>query len=676
MSRATPLYSIPAFCTSADDASIRTCRYNRCPVGNVFRFRFIMAIITLVDAQLAFGHFPMLDHAEFSLEAGEKVGLIGRNGTGKSSLLQVLAGKAKLDDGLVTVQQNLKIAYVEQEPVFPAEQTVYEAVASGLHDIQAWLNEYEQLTAELGHKNDSQLLERLNELQMRLDSADAWNLNNRVETLLERLSLEKDARIGTLSGGLYKRVALAHGLISAPDVLMLDEPTNHLDFESIIWLENILKEFRGSIVFITHDRRFLDHIATRIVELDRGRLLSFPGNFSAYRTAKNEQLANEAVENAKFDKFLAQEEVWIRKGIEARRTRNEGRVRRLEALRATRAARRERQGLVRMDVSSGERSGKLVAELTDVSKSFGDKTIIRSFSDIILRGDKIGLIGPNGAGKTTMLKLILGELAPDSGNIRLGTRLQIAYFDQMRAQLDDNASLVDTISPGSEWVEIGGQKKHVMSYLSDFLFTPERARSPVKSLSGGERNRLLLARLFARPANVLVLDEPTNDLDIETLELLEELLQDYDGTVFLVSHDRAFLDNVVTQVIAAEGNGLWREYIGGYSDWERTRPAPQETVNEKKVSRDAAPSQRKESAGTPRRKKLSYKEQRELDELPSRIAALESEQAQISSRLNDPNLYKGDSAEGIRLNQRFVEIEEELMNCITRWDELESKTKE
>ena len=329
-----------------------------------------------------------------------------------------------------------------------------------------------------------------------------------------------------------------------------------------------------------------------------------------------------------------------------------------------------------MDVSSGERSGKLVAELTDVSKSFGDKTVIRSFSDIILRGDKIGLIGPNGAGKTTMLKLILGELVPDSGTIRLGTRLQIAYFDQMRAQLDDNASLADTISPGSEWVEIGGQKKHVMSYLSDFLFTPERARSPVKSLSGGERNRLLLARLFARPANVLVLDEPTNDLDIETLELLEELLQDYDGTVFLVSHDRAFLDNVVTQVIAAEGNGLWREYIGGYSDWERTRPVPQETVSEKKTSHDATPSPRKESAGTPRRKKLSYKEQRELDELPSRIAALESEQAQISSRLNDPNLYKGDSAEGIRLNQRFVEIEEELMNCITRWDELESKTKE
>ncbi|WP_332880111.1 ATP-binding cassette domain-containing protein [Oxalobacter aliiformigenes] len=553
-----------------------------------------MAIITLTDAQLAFGHFPMLDHAEFSLEAGEKVGLIGRNGTGKSSLLQVLAGKAPLDDGLLTVQQNLKISYVEQEPVFPADQTVYDAVASGLREIQVLLQEYEDLTSRLEKNSDSKILDRLNELQIRLDATDAWNLNNRVETILDRLSLARNDLVGTLSGGLYKRVALAHGLIGSPDVLMLDEPTNHLDFESIIWLEDILKEFRGSLIFITHDRRFLDNIATRIIELDRGKLLSFPGNFSAYKKAKNEQLANEAVENAKFDKFLAQEEIWIRKGIEARRTRNEGRVRRLEALRATRAARREHQGQVRMDVSTGERSGKLVAELTGVSKSFGDKTIVKSFSDTILRGDKIGLIGPNGVGKTTLLKLILGELAPDAGNIRLGTKLQIAYFDQMRAQLDDNASLVDTISPGSEWIEIGNQKKHVMSYLSDFLFTPERARSPVKSLSGGERNRLLLARLFARPANVLVLDEPTNDLDIDTLELLEELLQEYNGTVFLVSHDRAFLDNVVTQVIAAEGQGLWREYIGGYSDWERIRPVPPQKAEEKKqvTKRQRHPSEK------------------------------------------------------------------------------------
>ena len=637
----------------------------------------IMAIITLTDAQLAFGHFPMLDHAEFSLEAGEKVGLIGRNGTGKSSLLQVLAGKAPLDDGLLTVQQNLKISYVEQEPVFPADQTVYDAVASGLREIQVLLQEYEDLTSRLEKNSDSKILDRLNELQIRLDATDAWNLNNRVETILDRLSLARNDLVGTLSGGLYKRVALAHGLIGSPDVLMLDEPTNHLDFESIVWLEDILKEFRGSLIFITHDRRFLDNIATRIIELDRGKLLSFPGNFSAYKKAKNEQLANEVVENAKFDKFLAQEEIWIRKGIEARRTRNEGRVRRLEALRATRAARREHQGQVRMDVSTGERSGKLVAELTGVSKSFGDKTIVKSFSDTILRGDKIGLIGPNGVGKTTLLKLILGELAPDAGNIRLGTKLQIAYFDQMRAQLDDNASLVDTISPGSEWIEIGNQKKHVMSYLSDFLFTPERARSPVKSLSGGERNRLLLARLFARPANVLVLDEPTNDLDIDTLELLEELLQEYNGTVFLVSHDRAFLDNVVTQVIAAEGQGLWREYIGGYSDWERIRPVPPQKAEEKKAGNKTATAPvRKESSGSARRKKLSYKDQRELDELPSKIAALENEQAQISTRLNDPELYKGDPAEGVRLNRRFAEIEEELMNCITRWDELESKTQD
>lgn len=636
-----------------------------------------MAIITLSDAQLAFGHFPMLDHAEFSLEAGEKVGLIGRNGTGKSSLLQILAGKARLDDGLVTVQQNLKIAYVEQEPVFPADQTIYEAVASGLSDVQALLHEYEVLTSELEKQNNAEALERLHELQMRLDAADAWNLNNRVETILNRLSLNRDDLIGTLSGGLHKRVALAHGLVGTPDVLMLDEPTNHLDFESILWLENLLKEFRGSLVFITHDRRFLDHIATRIVELDRGKLLSFPGNFSAYKTAKNELLANEAVENAKFDKFLAQEEVWIRKGVEARRTRNEGRVRRLEALRATRMSRRERQGQVHMDVSAGERSGKLVAELTDISKSFGEKAIVKSFSETILRGDKIGLIGPNGIGKTTLLKIILGELSPDAGNIRLGTKLQIAYFDQMRAQLDDEASLIDTISPGSEWVEIGNQKKHVMSYLSDFLFTPERARSPVKSLSGGERNRLLLARLFARPANVLVLDEPTNDLDIDTLELLEELLQEYDGTVFLVSHDRAFLDNIVTQVIAAEGDGIWREYIGGYSDWERVRPAPSEKHAPKKPDTETAvPAVKKETVSATRRKKLSYKDQRELDELPSRIALLENEQAQISSRLNDPELYKGDPSEGIRLNQRFAEIEEELMQCIARWDELESKTKE
>ncbi len=632
-----------------------------------------MAIITLRDAQLAFGHYPMLDHAEFSMEEGEKIGLIGRNGTGKSSLLQVLAGQAHLDDGLLTVQQNLSIAYVEQAPCYAPDKTVFEIVSSAVAKTYHLLQEYERLSAQLANQEATETLERFMTLQTQLDETDAWNLNHRVENLLSRLSLDPDSLIRQLSGGQYKRVAIARGLVCNPNVLMLDEPTNHLDFESISWLESILKEFTGSLIFITHDRRFLDNIATRIVELDRGKLLSYPGNFSAYKKAKNDQLAVEAVENAKFDKFLAQEEVWIRKGIEARRTRNEGRVRRLEALRLARAARRERTGQVKMALSSGERSGKLVAELTNINKSFGNKKVISDFSDIILRGDKVGLIGPNGIGKTTLLKIILGEISPDSGTVRLGTRLQIAYFDQMRAQLNDNDTLIDTISPGNEYVEIGGQRKHVMSYLSDFLFTPDRARSPVSSCSGGEKNRLLLARLFARPANVLVLDEPTNDLDIDTLELLESLLQDYDGTVFLVSHDRAFLDNVVTQVIAAEGNGLWREYIGGYSDWERLHPE-QTPTKTKPIHKESA-NLPKEKIEKPRkqRKKLSFKEQQELEALPSKIAILENEQQQISQKLSDPSIYEGNGAKGIALNQRFVDIENELMACMSRWEELEAK---
>ncbi|MBS1187120.1 MAG: uup [Burkholderiaceae bacterium] len=634
-----------------------------------------MAVLSLADAQLAFGHHAMLDHADFSLETGERVGLIGRNGSGKSSLLKILAGQAKLDDGLLVVQQGLKIAYVEQEPQFMPDMTVFDAVAGSLTDVRAMLTEFDRLTAMLGGADDADTLARLHELQTRLDAADAWNMANRVETTLDRLGLSRDATIGALSGGMQKRVALACGLVGAPDVLLLDEPTNHLDVESIIWLEGLLREFRGSVLLITHDRSFLDHVATRIVELDRGRLLSYPGNFSAYKRLKTEQLAIEAVENAKFDKFLAQEEVWIRKGVEARRTRNEGRVRRLESLRVERATRREHQGQVRMDVSTGERSGRIVAELEQVDKSFGDKTIVRDFSAIIQRGDKIGFIGANGTGKTTLLKLILGELQPDSGNIRQGANLQIAYFDQMRAQLDDNASLLDTISPGSEWIEVNGQKKHVMSYLGDFLFSPERARSPVKSLSGGERNRLLLARLFAKPANVLVLDEPTNDLDIDTLELLEELLEDYAGTVFLVSHDRMFLDDVVTQVIASEGNGRWREYVGGYSDWERQRPAttPAATAQPKA---EATPPKPKETApATSQRKKLSYKEQRELDELPGRIAQLEAEQKAIGERLADPELYRTQPDEIKRLNERFTEIDELLLASLERWEAIETKVK-
>ena len=638
----------------------------------------IMAVISLSSAQLAFGHVALLDHADFSLETGERVGLIGRNGTGKSSLLKIISGRSKLDDGLLVMQQGLKIAYVEQEPVFDPESTVFDAVAGGMGDQQAMLAEYDALTGQFGQGNDDALMERMHELQVKLDATDAWNLNNKVETTLGRLGLNGDAQMKTLSGGMQKRVALAVALVSGPDVLLLDEPTNHLDFQSILWLEGLLREFRGSVLFITHDRRFLDNVTTRILELDRGKLLSFPGNFTKYQERKAELLANEEVENAKFDKVLAQEEVWIRKGVQARRTRDEGRVRRLEALRLVRAARREQQGQVRLDVGTGERSGKIVAELENVSKRYGDKVIISGFTGTVLRGDKVGLIGPNGAGKTTLLKIILGEETADAGTVKLGTKLNVAYFDQMRSQLNEEATLADTIAPGSDWVEVNGQRKHVMSYLGDFLFAPERARSPVKSLSGGERNRLLLARLFAKPANCLVLDEPTNDLDIETLELLEELLTDYPGTVFLVSHDRTFLDNVVTEVIVSEGQGMWREYVGGFSDWERVRataPAQGAAAQSAKTAAAKAAATPEPSAPVAKKVKLSYKDQRELDELPQLIASLEDEQSAITAMLNSADFYKTNPADARRITARNGEIEGLLLEALERWEILEARAK-
>ena len=634
-----------------------------------------MAVISLSSAQLAFGHVALLDHAEFSLETSERVGLIGRNGTGKSSLLKVISGKFKLDDGLLVMQQGIKIAYVEQEPQFDPEMSVFDAVASGMGESQAWLKEYDALTGQFGQGNDDELMERMHDIQVKLDAADAWSLPNKVETVLDRLNLTGDMLMKTLSGGMQKRVALARALVSAPDVLLLDEPTNHLDFTSILWLEGLLRDFRGSVLFITHDRSFLDNVSTRIIELDRGRLLSYPGNFTTYQARKAEQLENEEVENAKFDKFLAQEEVWIRKGVKARRVRDEGRVRRLEALRLTRSARRDQQGQVKLEVGSSERSGKIVAELENVSKRFGDRVIIDNFTGTILRGDKVGLIGANGAGKTTLLKMILGELAPDTGSAKLGTKLQVAYFDQMRTQLNEEASLIETISPGSDWVEVNGQRKHSMSYLNDFLFSPERARSPVKTLSGGERNRLLLARLFAKPANCLVLDEPTNDLDIDTLELLEELLEDYKGTVFLVSHDRTFLDNVVTQVIVSEGEGYWREYVGGYTDWERQRPTQAALSASRNSARTEAPAPVVATATVAKQKKLSYKEQRELEELPNIMAKLEDEQAVLAGQLSHPDFYKKTPAEGKRLNARMAEIEQELLAALEKWEEIETRSK-
>jgi ATP-binding cassette subfamily F protein uup len=593
-----------------------------------------MSLYTITGAQLAFGHVALLDHADFSLEEGERVGLIGRNGAGKSSLLKIVADLARPDDGLVTRQQNLTTVYVPQEPEFDADDTVFDAVAAGLTHARTLLDEYDAVAHELadtpeGAQHDA-LLARMNALQSALDLRDAWNWRTRVATTLAQIGLDGDARAGDLSGGMKKRVALARALVVQPDVLLLDEPTNHLDFDGIRWLEELLVTLRTGLLFITHDRAFLDRVATRIVELDRGRLLSYPGNFSAYQTRKAQQLEVEKVEQEKFDKLLAQEEVWIRKGVEARRTRSVGRIARLVEMRNERAERRNVQGNVKLDVGQGEKSGKIVAELTDVTKRYGERTIVDRFTATVMRGDKIGLVGPNGAGKTTLLKLMLGELQPDEGRVRIGTNIQVAYFDQMRAQLELDKSLADTISPGSEWVEVNGVKKHVMSYLGDFLFAPERARSPVRSLSGGERNRLLLARLFARPANVLVLDEPTNDLDIPTLELLEELLADYDGTVLLVSHDRAFLDNVVTSVFAAEGGGLWREYVGGFSDWqiqrERSARIAEEAARQtaKEAPKDDTPKESAAGRNAQRTVKLSFKEQRELEALPARIEELEA----------------------------------------------------
>jgi len=667
-----------------------------------------MPIISLDKACLAFGHVALLDHADFQLDEGERVGLIGRNGGGKSSMMRVLAGQgggmtrrdevsgagmppsassrerplrgnvseADLDDGLVWRAPTARICYVSQEPVLNADDTVFDAVAQGLGDLHTLLSDYHHVSHQLSEPDADVevLLEKMQHLQSQLEAQDGWSVQARIETVIARLDLDADKRVGELSGGQRKRVALAQALVAEPDVLILDEPTNHLDFASIEWLEGLLNNFVGAVLFVTHDRRFLDNVATRIIELDRGKLASFPGNFAAYQATKERMLSDEAVVNAKFDKVLAQEEVWIRQGVKARRVRNEGRVLRLEQLRRERSARREKLGKVEMSVDTGERSGKLVAELSNVCKSFCGRKIIDDFSCRIQRGDKIGLLGPNGAGKSTLLKIILGELQPDAGQVKLGTKISVAYFDQLREQLDDEATLADTISQGSDFVEIGGQKKHVISYLGDFLFAPERARSPVKSCSGGERNRLLLARLFTQPSNVLVLDEPTNDLDIETLELLEELLAQYDGTLFLVSHDRTFLDNVVTQVIAFEGDGKLIEYAGGYEDWVRVKKYQASAATAKSpVSTPprgaVAPAEKSKAIS-----KLSHKEARELEELPKRIEVLEREQIDIAAHLADGTLYRSDTKRAKQLQARSEEIGAEVLVAMQRWEELERRS--
>jgi ATP-binding cassette subfamily F protein uup len=639
-----------------------------------------MALIVLSNANLAFGHVDLLAHADFSLQSNERVGLIGRNGTGKSSLLKILAGAQTPDDGTLQYQQGIRIAAVAQEPLLDPEKTIFEQVSLGVQGAVELRKKYEELS-HLDHGHDQEANhDALERIQSQLDAMSGWNWEQRVDELLHRLALSPDVLVSTLSGGNKKRVALAQALVAMPDVLLLDEPTNHLDIDAILWLEELLKSFRGSVVFVTHDRAFLNNVCTAIVELDRGILRRYPGNFLAYQKQKEDELSAETLANARADKLLAQEEVWIRKGVEARRTRSVSRIARLEKLRETRAVRRDVAGKIKLAVAAGERSGKIVAELDDVTKAYG-RPIVKNFSATILRGDKVGLIGPNGAGKTTLLRIILGQTPPDTGTVRLGTKIDIAYFDQMRDQLDLDASLEDFISPGSEWIEINGERKHVKSYLGDFLFPPQRASSPVRSLSGGERNRLLLARLFARPANVLVLDEPTNDLDVETLDLLEELLQDYSGTVFLVSHDRYFLDQVVTSVIAYEGNATWREYVGGYEDWIRQRGVITQDVDASKNTANPTSKQSSEKKleSTPefaaktnaaKALKLNSKEKQELATIPDQITALEKEQSEISAQLSDPETYKSDGAHVANLQARFAEIDALNEKLLVRWEEL------
>ena len=600
----------------------------------------LMPLLTLADAELAYGLHPILDRASFAIRAGERIGLIGRNGTGKSTLLRVIAGDQPLDDGEMRRRDGLRIALVEQEPALPAAVTLRESLAAR--------GRFEAMP----------------------DERARWAAETRLAEYLHRFGLGEGLEPRAASGGESKRATLALALALEPQLLLLDEPTNHLDIDGIRLLEEQLLKSGTTCIFITHDRAFLDSVATRIVELDRGLLRSFPGNYSDYERRKEEQLAAEAVAHRRFDKFWAQEEVWIRKGIEARRTRNAGRVRRLESLRDERAARRERIGTAKLALDAGSRSGKRVAELRGVSKSFGGRAIVRNLDLTVQRGDRLALIGPNGAGKSTLLKLILGELAPDAGTVKLGTNLSVAYFDQLRAQLDEEKTVAETVCPGGDWIEVAGSRKHVMSYLGEYLFPPRRASAPVKTLSGGERNRLLLARLFALPANLLVLDEPTNDLDIESLELLESVLADYSGTLLLVSHDRAFLDAIATQSLVAEGGGLWREYAGGYSDWLAQRPAAASPAATPAAAATAPPAPRRSE-----RVKLSFNEQRELAALPAELEALEDEQAALLARLSAADYHATAPAQMRADAGRAAELERLLEEKLARWMALEDKAK-
>lgn len=633
-----------------------------------------MPLIRLSNIAIAFGTHFLLNKENFQLDPGERVGLLGRNGEGKSTLMKIISGNIQPDAGEIWRQPELRLAWLEQSPELPDEATIYDAVASGLGDLGSLIARYHALSLTMDY-HDTKALHQLGELQHKLEALNGWHYNTKIETTLSKLGLPSDSKIKDLSGGWKRRVALAKALVIEPQVLLLDEPTNHLDLESIAWLEEQLLSFDGASLFVTHDRAFLQRLATRIVDLDRGNLVSWQGSYDDYLRRKAAALEDEANQNAEFDKKLAQEEVWIRQGIKARRTRNEGRVRVLEKLRKERSQRRLQQGTSILTLENGDASGKKVIEVKEISFSFPERQIINRFSTLIQRGDKIGLIGGNGAGKTTLLKLLLKQIEPDSGVIEHGTRLEIAYFDQLRDQLDPEMTVADTVADGNDFIEIAGNKRHVMSYLADFLFAPARARSPVKSLSGGEKNRLLLAKLFTKPANLLVMDEPTNDLDLETLELLEAKLVDYSGTLLLVSHDRAFLDNVVTSVFVLDGTGKVEEFIGGYSDWQQYRQTLLKLENnqdgKKKagvVSESPDKSEKNQS-----RKKLSFKEQQELKNLPDLINRLETQQAELNRTINTVDFYKNDKAFIARALAELQTVDNDLEKAYQRWDELESQ---